>query len=172
MSDPSLYDLAGAVLLAVEAGSYAEALPARRYVSNGEVAWDLEDVCAAIAGLGGQVTVRVVRSFTHAGVLAAEIPAAMGFVAGLGAEIEIQVMRCVPIVDTAGDYITVPSPSEIEASAAVILSDASDVFAAVLAAYRSGDLPGCSGVAYGGWVGAGPQGGIGGGSTTILVDQG
>ncbi len=171
MPDGTLFALGTAVLAAVEAGYVGNpnTLPERRYVADGEVAWDFEAL-GPIIMFGSQVTVRVGRLFPHTGDVLAEGPAPFGRLHALGVNVEIQVLRCAPTVESDGEFFTIPSPDEIEASAAVVLADAMDVWAALLAAYRAGLLPGCGGVVFEGWIGVGPTGGLAGGTTTVRID--
>lgn len=160
MADETLWNLAQAVLAAVEARYAAAAaplaLPARRYVSDGLPAWDCSD---------GQVTVRVTRTFAHDGSLVGET---IGQAAvGRGAEFEVEIMRCAPMIQGKGEY---PSVSAIEGSAQVVYTDAEEVFGALVDAQADGDLPGCGGVVFVGWATRGPQGGVVGGATTVRLD--
>lgn len=171
MPDPTLFTLAQAVLAAVETG-YADnpnGLPERRYVADGQVAWDF-DALGPIILWGSQVTVRILRLFPHRGDIAGEVPGAFGIVTSLGIQVEVQLLRCAPTVSADGEFITIPSTEEIEGSAEVILADAMDVWAALLAAYRAGTLPGCGGVMFMGWDGVGPEGGLAGGTSTFRLD--
>lgn len=169
MSDSSLYLLASSLLAGIETQWAGEDLPDRRYVADGETAWDFESF-GDWPEFSGQLTVRVVRVYPHTGDARQEFSGVFGIETMLGAEVEVQVLRCVPGVGQDEGGISIPSAEEIEASAAVVLADAMDLWAAVLAAKRAGDLPGCNGVTWMGWSGVGPQGYMGGGSSTFRLD--
>lgn len=167
--DSTLYDLASAVLDAIEGYYAAEGvdLPGRTYVSDGRPAHDLGDdeACA-----GEQVTVQVTRTLPVQGNVIAEL--ASPFELGpqmAAAEVSIEVVRCAPVVEATGDSITVPSPEEIETSAQRVLSDAEMVPNALLWAWGREELPGCSGVAWMGWTSFGPDGGAVGGVTLLRI---
>lgn len=168
--DPNyLFNLADAVLGAVE--DYyslvavddlaASALPTRRYVSNGLVAWDEE-----------QVTVKVMRRFSRdaTGLDSGSFP--VGPVILRGCEMVIQILRCVPgMADDldSGGAGAAPTPQELGDSAKLILADAELVDHALIAGYKEGSLPGCSGLYIVGWMQDGPEGLLAGGSTTVRV---
>lgn len=164
--DLTVYDLASALLAAVEdryptTGDHA--LPARRYVSDGLPAHDICD-----DGSCGQVTVWISRVFPTTGDPTVEAPVAVRFEAGRAVEAQIEVVRRVPAIGDDGDAM-VPTPAEIEASAALVLADAEMVPQAIRVAQREGDLPGCRAVVFAGWTSLGPQGGVGGGRVTMRL---
>lgn len=155
--DLRLYELAGAVLEAVETAYAAEttaALPDRRYVAEGTPAYDCD-----------QVTVQVTRTFLTSGGIAQESIAPLGG-AQFVAEVVVSIIRCAAPIGEDGEA---PSTSEIEEVAQLVLSDAVVVFDAVNEAQRVGDLPGCSGVGFAGWNAVQPSGGLTGGLATLRL---
>lgn len=153
-----LYDLASDILAAVEDHYLTEGvdLPGRRYVTDGLPAWDCD-----------QVTVRVTRTFGIAGDVRVEAASILGPLVLTAADVEVQVVRCAPTVDDSGDP---PAPEAIADSAEAVLNDADLVRAALLEAYKAGDLGGCQGAALLGWTPAGPEGGLVGGATLVRLD--
>lgn len=161
MADLTLYALASSVLAAIEShySLIGVELPARRYVSDGEPAWDCE-----------QVTVELRRTYPMSGDVRQEVPALATVEFVRAAEIAVQIVRCAPTVEeTIEGVATLPSPDAIEESALTKLSDAELVPAALRAGYRDGTLPGCGGVSFVSWRSIGPDGGLTGGETTMRL---
>lgn len=155
-----IWQIAKAVLAAVVDGYAAEgvALPARQFVPPGLPAYD----CDLLA-------VQLVRTFGHGGSLAAEVLEPQTPAAGhalRGAAFDIHLIRCVPVVNDDG---TPPSTILEETAAEVILTDAQLLLNVIVAAQRSGDLPGCSGLVFEQWRTVTPQGGLAGGILTVRV---
>lgn len=160
--DPRYFTLAGEVLAALEAHYPAApdpmALPARRYVSDGEPAWDCE-----------QVTVRLLRVLTHAGALVAETVMVISDPYMLAVDVEVEIVRCAPGLEVEGDEGVVPSTEDIEESAQRVYTDAATVPDALAAAVEAGDLPGCQGLALLSWTPKGPSGLLVGSTTVIRL---
>lgn len=160
MADLTLYALAQATLASLEAHYTAEGvdLPERRYVADGLVAFDCE-----------QVTVEVRRTFPSSGDVRQETAAPMQYETGRGAEIAVTILRCAPTVTDDSGEPAVPDIAEIEASALAKLADAEMVPQALREGHRDGLLPGCGGVAFMGWRSLGPDGGLAGGETLMRL---
>lgn len=158
-----LFDLALALLTAVEDGAAAEGvtLPARRYVAHMLPSADCD-----------QLTVHVERTFGYEGALEAEQLLPQYARAGhalRGATYVVQLWRCVPALDDNGNP---PTAAALQASAQEIDADAVLLVNSVLAAERAGDLPGCSGVAIENWTPLTASGGLGGGELRVRVTLG
>ncbi len=162
-SPDRIWLLAQAVRDAIHVGYAVEGvpLPDRQFVSPGLPAWDCE-----------LLAVQAERTFGHAGNLATEVlepqlPAAGHALRGVTCAVWL--IRCVPTIHDDGSNVTVPSVTEEEAAAAVILRDAQLLLNVLVAAQRAGDLPSCSGVAFEQWTNVGPQGGLGGGVLRVRL---
>lgn len=149
------------ILDAIEAGWPAEAepLPELKYVANGAVAWDGCELLAVslvrtLPTPDGDPTFEGMTRFTS-------------LVALRGAAIDIFLLRCVPDVSVNGDQIVMPTPADVEASAAIILADAQALENVIVSASQTGELPGCSTLTLENWTAAGPEGGMGGGVLRI-----
>jgi len=156
------YDLARKVLDEVVArfATAGVALPARRYVANGEVARDpnAEEDCSAVS-----------VGFPRAFIGSPGIPRFEAITCApiRTADLLIEITRCVPVPDDHGNP---PSATEIDDSAKQILTDGYVLFAAILAAKSDGSMaPLCDKIAMGDLVLIGPEGGIGGVTITIAV---
>lgn len=149
--------LARAALTAVE-NHFGAALPERRYVSDGLIAFDCE-----------QLAVQVERTFGQGGNIAGEqiepLSASAGF-AMRAATLAIWLLHCAPVV---GDDGSPPSVTDIEASAEAVLVGAQRLLNALVAAQRAGELAGCHGLAFETWQGVGPDGGLVGGVLRVRV---
>lgn len=171
MTEPDphyLFDLADALLGAVE-DYYAtnaigplssNALPERRYVSDGLPAWD-----------GEQVTVQVTRLFAvdENGGDGGGFP--VGPFVRRGAEMVIQIIRAAPVMSDGSEDLVgeAPPPADIAASAQRKLADSQMIDQALITGYKDGTLPGCNGLFMVGWMSDGPEGGLVGGSVTVRM---
>lgn len=157
-----LYDIAQEILDAVVAG-FTDAgvdLPTRRFVSNGAIADDCE-----------QLAVRVLRIYQG---LPEEETAQPDRMAGAGLrsiDIGVRLTRdCVPLPDDAQD---VPSAEEIDANGRVLLIDGWLLRKVVVAAKKAGEiLSACEDAFVGPCVSFGPQGGVGGWELGIRAQVG
>lgn len=160
----TLYDLARAALNSIVAHwpVDAEPLPDIQYVSNGLLAADGCDMLA----------VQVERTFSTEAD-----PGVEGlFVLGPGftnraVVLKCTMLRCVPVIDTddAGNVTYIPTPTEIETSAVVVLYDSQAMFNALVAGQANDELGGCQSMAFESWTSEGPEGGIGGGSLRVRM---
>lgn len=160
--DPGrLYDVCSTVLGAVEdayaADDTATPLPARRYVADGQPAWDL---CA-----DGQLVVYVEN--TRAGLPGLDQSLQpLNCFAPRVAFLWVELARCVPTMTDSGRP---PAPDAIEASAQTILADPVRMANAITEAYQAGALGVKWGLIVGDWQALGPQGGLGGGRLQVQL---
>lgn len=154
-SDNRLYGIARAMLDCVAAA--VPDPPARLYVSDGPlVAWDCEQLVAAVE-----------RTASTAGNAAVEVQdPTLGFVMR-SATIGLWLVRCCPTMDDDG---TAPPADQIDASAQTVLADPTVMVRALWAAQQAGTIGGCRSMAFLGWQGVGPQGGLTGGVLRMAVD--
>ena len=150
-------DTADAVLAAVvaEAAERDVTLPTRQLVSNGKPTVDCE-----------QLTVHVIRVFSHSGDVSIQVPESLVGAAGFsmrGVEIAVTIVRCDP--QPKGNA-SAPGAARIDASAADVLDDA-ELIDAALRAY--GRASGCNSLAVLEWTALDPEGGFVGGQTTALI---
>lgn len=153
-----LHDLADSVLGHVvnhyaAAGASAEPLPGRRYVAEGLVAIDCD-----------QLSVRVAR--VYRGTPGAEVRDVVRQPLQLAADVEVQLVRCAA-KPPAGKPI--PTAAAIDAVARVVHADAHHLWEALRAGARAETLVGCQGLAFGDWRGVGPEGGFVGGLLSVGV---
>ena len=140
MADPDRWWALAGVILATVAAGYDGAgvdLPRRRYRSPGRPVHD----CA-------QVTVHLVRQYTHDGRVTQETTAPVGdrsshLVALQAASFEVQVVRDVP------GGAQPPPVDQLEAAARLIMGDPQRIKDALSAAYVSGELGTWNGLALG-----------------------
>jgi len=158
--DDRVYVLARAALDAIinNWDADAEPLPERQYVAFGLVAWDCE-----------QLTVSISRTYGVEADVAAEQLVSNQMFAMRGLEIEVSLIRCVPVADTSGDVIIIPTADDIEASARIAAIDERTIMNTLIEAQQDGDLGGCHGIAFGGWSAEGPNGGLGGGRLAVRL---
>lgn len=150
-----LLDLAQAALAAVvdRWPVEAEPLPARRYVSNGMIVWDCDEVVVMAGNTFGAEADPGSESFLTQASAGYAIRAAI---------IEVLILRCAPDPDDEGNP---PTAATIEANATVILTDAMAAFNCLVEAQEDGDLATCQGLAFERWTSEGPLGGLAGGTT-------
>jgi hypothetical protein len=160
----TLFDLGVAVKDAIETHwpGDAEPLPDRRFVSNGSMVWDCD-----------QLAIGVDRTFGTLGDPAFESVSAQAS-GGLtyvvtAATVTALLLRCVPMVETDenDEVISIPTSTEMQDSAQLILSDSINLYNALLLAYQAGELAPCQGLAFESGQAEGPEGGLGGWSIKI-----
>lgn len=171
MSASPLVDLAHAVLAGVVAHwptlpstDYPELLdlPERQYVTIGtNPIADCE-----------QLVVIVERNFGTQGSAAREevVPITSGVPWLRTAVMTVQILRCVPVVDSTGDQVIVPSPAAIDHAAAGILTDADVILQCLIAAHTAGELGSCGAIALENWRAVPEQGGFAGGNTKLRLN--
>lgn len=166
--DPAtLLDLAHAVKDAIVTRwptdpAVATPLPARRFVSNGSMVWDCDQLAIGIDTNYGTTGDPAFES------ISAQVMGGLGYVV-TAASVTALLLRCIPEAeyDAAGEPTYVPTPEEIESSAETILTDAVVLFNVILEASEVGDLGPCQGIAYERGQAEGPEGGLGGWSVKI-----
>lgn len=132
-------------------------LPARRYVSGGQPAWDCELVA---------VYVVTVVPGDLAGATTADASFEDGVAFGLrNATIAIDIVRCGATATVVGGKVTPPTVAAEEAVAEALHLDADSVDVAII----TSDLVGCQMLSPVGWVPVGPQGGFVGGEWRYRV---
>lgn len=161
--DSRFYDLARSTLDAVVAGwptdpDVAVPLPERRYVGFGLMAWDCE-----------QFTVSGTRAYSIDGDVAAEQIISTPVFYNRAYEMQLSIIRCVPDIDTSGDVIIEPTPTDIEVSAQAAFADQQTLTDVLIAAQEARQLAAFSGLAFGNWTAEGPQGGFGGGTLGVRL---
>lgn len=132
------------------------ALPERRLVSLGQSPWDCE-----------LVNVWVLRDQPVAGNPAFQafesIRAHPGY-SMRAASLAVQVVRCYPTVDDDGNP---PDPTVEEEAAHVVYDDADLLWRALIAGADDRSFSQPQGLAFEGWAGLGPDGGLAGGVLTV-----
>lgn len=128
-------------------------LPDRRYVSDGQPAWDCE-----------QCVVYVERVFP--GLSDMELPQAIDPAGVRSARLWVEVVRCTPTLDDAPTY---PSPTEIESNAMLVLADSVLTWQAIRVAQQAGDLGACHSLVLDDWQALGPAGGYAGGRLGLRI---
>lgn len=159
----ALWDLAAAVRDAIETRwpIDAEPLPDRRFVSNGTIVWDCD-----------QLAIGIDSTFGTLGdpAFAAVLSGAQGIGYSLrAASVTALLLRCVPAPeeDDQGNVTAIPTTDEIETSAQLLLSDSIALFNVLLEAQAAGELATCQGLAFDRGQAEGPEGGLGGWSIRV-----
>lgn len=135
----------------------SQPLPDRRYVTNGQVFVDCE-----------QLTVGIERIYGTEGVVSAETWNQDAMLFGFKSVVlSVMLLRCVPEIEAVMETVTLPSGDDIDASAGVILGDAVDVWNLLQAAQDADRLATTNGLAFQDWNFIGPEGGIAGGVTRV-----
>lgn len=153
--DPdAVYVLAVASLDAIVSGwpGDLEPLPARRYVTFGEVAWDCEQLVVSVERTFGVDTADVLSE----NVLGIDASAPFQL---RGLTLACSLIRCVPVVKDSG---APPTTTELNESASIVLADGVAMFNALAAAQRAGTLGTCNGVAFESGDAQTPDGAFGG----------
>lgn len=140
-------------LLAAVVTRHGGTLPDRQYVSAGPPAWDCE-----------LVSVHAVSGGSYDGNLSAtaveQNPRAAGF-SMESAQYGITIVRCTPAVpDSKGTKPSFPTVAQEEAAAEALYADVQRVKNALVAAAKTGELPGCASLVFEGWSVIGPDGGM------------
>lgn len=148
MSDV-IWDLAESLRDIVVAGYAAKniTLPARRFVSNGDVAMDNCE----------QFAVQMKRNYE--GLPGAEdiTPLKPACLFDRSVEFDLWIIHCAPTMNDKG---TPPSVHDLEASAEVVMRDAATLPWILYHAYRQGVLNECDSLLLGPVLGHGPEGGV------------
>lgn len=144
-----LHDFATDILTAVE-DAFADAgvaLPARRYVHHGAVAYDCDQLVVALERFA-------------LGLPGAEDQTPIRCAVARTAIFAVHLLRCVPSSSGSG---TAPTPESLDASSLELMVDAWLLLTGVLATYGAGELSTrCDSLAIIGLDPYGPQGGYGG----------
>lgn len=157
MSNDFLYTVASQALAAVVSRFATEgiSLPARQYVTGGQIALDCE-----------QVVVEVVRVYT--GTPGAELANPVSCAVPRSAEMRIWIVRCVPTLKDNGDF---PTQAELDASGEELLTDGWVLVWGLLQEYRDGNfLSQCDKLVIGNLSAVGPEGGFGGFTLSFDAD--
>lgn len=157
-ADTILFDIAADIRAAIESGfqTAGRELPERRFVSNGDVADDCDQLAVEVTSVfrmseGQEVATSLKRS------------------AGLGMDVAIRLSRCQPSGETIGDDYVAPSPEELQDAASDLLIDGWVMRQSLIAAYKAGDFESCNDLALGRLEAFGPLGGIGGWTLNVRV---
>ncbi len=159
MIDQLAHDALDAVVNHWPAG--ATALPARRYVSVGDPAFDCE-----------QFTVNVPMTL---GLLGGDVGAEAVVAQGVdlwwmrAIVCDLQIIRCVPTIDGEGMQVVLPTPLAMDDAASVILVDAQAMLNAVIAANGDGELGSCHAIAFESWDAVPASGGYAGGTLRVRL---
>lgn len=155
MADTRLYDRAHAILHAVGAAFTADGvpLPARQYVTTGEVAWDCEQLVVEVSRLGA-------GSSSFNDLLG---PMKCGAILWMLATVHL--VRCVPVPDNSGNA---PNAAALDDAGNRALIDAWVLVHGLMAEMR--DLIGpCDDWSVGPAVAVGPYGGYTGWKVDVRV---
>ncbi len=155
----ALLDLAEAVLDGIVAHwpAGAEALPTRRFVAPGEVAFD----CCE------QLAVQLERSYMTDGDAATEVPPQqVRYVYGRGVQMRVWLSREVHGLDDDGNA---PTADELDTDGSMMMRDAQALWNALMAAYRAGSFYGCDAMVPGDYEMIGPEGRVSAGAQRVFL---
>lgn len=164
MANTHIYDLGNELLNAVNTQFAAAGveLPDRQYVHHGEVAWDCEQLVAAVVGFG----VPHERLGATSGFTEVVFP---GVPFTNAVDITISLIRTV--CGIPDDSEVLPSPDVLDGDAQKLLTDGWLLFNGLNQAASAGSLlgGGCQNVAIGTCLPQGPEGGFAGWVCTVSI---
>lgn len=133
-------------------------LPARRYVSAGDIAFDCD-----------QLTVTLVSYYGTNGDVSVQTAQPMRCNTLRGTLFEVMLLRCAPTIEGTPEHPKLPDPAELETYGRLIMNDAEMLEAAIVDAWGNGVYGDGPNLVIENYDTVGPIGGLGGGFLRFRV---